>query len=515
MKMLVFEGDQGGSVREQQIPELLLAEAQLWRERLLEPLYECSDQMLELALQEAEIPVELIHRVLRDATLGQIIQPVLCGTALHGIGVQPVLDGVSRYLPSPLDRPPVEGHVPATKKSAEPETTTRQPDPEDPFCGLVFKVLPARTGDLTWVRIYSGSLKANSRIYNPGRDVKDNVSQLWQIHATRKESQGQVDAVQAGDIVGIIGLRKSVTGDTLCDAREPLVLESIDFPETVISMAIEPETATERNKLAETLELITRQDPTLQVVSGDTGQTLLCGMGELHLEVIKNRLRREFDLDIKFHKPQVSYRETVQRSVEVVGQCNRQIAGQLKSASLTLRMEPIEGQNQGVEVRNLATALDIPRNILGTIIEELHSCGQGGGPVAGFALMCIQVSLLDVEVAEEGSDEVAFRIAVNDAFEKGLQQAKPVLLEPIMKINITTPDAYLGEFVSDLQQRRAIIVQTENHGDRAEIEAHAPLKELFGYSNAMRSLSQGRASCSIEPLHYAPAPESDLAIFKF
>jgi len=347
---VVFEGDQGGSVREQQIPELLLAEAQLWRERLLEPLYECSDQMLELALQEAEIPAELIHQVLRDATLGQIIQPVLCGTALHGIGVQPVLDGVSRYLPSPLDRPPVEGHVPSTRKSAEPETTTRQPDPKDPFCGLVFKVLPARTGDLTWVRIYSGSLKANSRIYNPGRDVKDNVSQLWQIHATRKESQGQVDAVQAGDIVGIIGLRKSVTGDTLCDAREPLVLESIDFPETVITMAIEPETATERNKLAEILEMITRQDPTLQVVSGDTGQTLLCGMGELHLEVIKNRLRREFDLDIKFHKPQVSYRETVQRSVEVVGQCNRQIAGQQKSASLTLRMEPIEGQNQGVEV---------------------------------------------------------------------------------------------------------------------------------------------------------------------
>jgi len=515
MKMLVFEGDQGNTIKVHDIPEALLAEAELWRERLLEPLFECSDEMLELALQEAEIPAELIHRVLRDATLGQLFQPVLCGTALHGIGVQPVLDGVARYLPSPLDRPPVEGHTTSTKKSGEPETVTRRPDPEDPFCGLVFKVLPARTGDLTWARIYSGSLKANSRIYNPGREVKDNVSQLWQIHATRKESQGQVDSVQAGDIVGIIGLRNSVTGDTLCDAKEPLVLESIDFPETVISMSIEPETATERSKLADTLEMITRQDPTLVVVSGDTGQTLLCGMGELHLEVIKNRLLREFNLDIKFHKPQVSYRETVQKVIEVSGLCNRQIAGQQKTAGLTLRMEPIVGQNQGVEVRNLASALDIPGNILETIIEELHSCGQGGGPIAGFALMRIQVSLLQVDLPEEGSDEVAFRIAVNDAFEKALQQAQPVLLEPIMKLNITTPDSYLGEFVSDLQQRRAIIVHTENHGERADIEAHAPLKELFGYSNAMRSLSQGRASCSIEPLHYAPAPESDLKLFQF
>ena len=515
MKMLVFEGDQGSTVKAQEIPESLLAEAQLWRDRMLETLYECSDELMELALQEVEIPAELIHQVLREATIGQLIQPVLCGTALHGIGVQPVLDGVTRYLPSPLDRPPVEGQVPTTKKSSEPKMATRQPDPDDPFCGLVFKVLPARTGDLTWARIYSGSLKANSRIYNPGRDVKDNVAQLWQIHASRKEAQGQVDAVQAGDIVGIIGLRNSVTGDTLCDARQPLLLESIEFPETVISMAIEPETATERNKLADTLEMISRQDPTLQVVSGDTGQTLLCGMGELHLEIIKNRLLREFNLKIKFHKPQVSYRETVKKSVEVVGTCNRQIAGEQKLASLTLRMEPTDRQNQAVIVRNQSVPGEIPSELLATILEELQSCGQGGGPIAGFSLMQIQVSLLDVEISEEGSDEVAFRIAANDGFEKGLQQAHPVLLEPIMKLNITTPEAYLGEFVSDLQQRRAIIVQTENHGDRTDIEAHAPLKELFGYSNAMRSLSQGRASCSIEPLHYAPAPESDQELFHF
>ena len=515
MEMLVFEGDQGSTIQQQQIPEELLAEAQLWREKMLEPLFECSDKMMELALQEIEIPGKLIHDVLREATLGQIIQPVLCGTALHGIGVQPVLDAVMRYLPSPLDRPPVEGLVPATKKSPERQGETRRPDPEEPFCGLVFKVLPARTGDLTWVRIYSGSLKENSRVFNPGRDVKDNVSQLWQIHASRKEAQGQVDSVQAGDIVGIIGLRNSVTGDTLCDVRHPLVLESIEFPETVISMAIEPETATERNKLAETLEMMLRQDPTLRVISGEGSQTLLCGMGELHLEVIKNRLMREFDLDIKFHKPQVSYRETVQHSVDVIGECNRQIAGQQKLASVTLRMEPIAGASQGVEVRNEMPAGRLSPELLTTVLEELESCGQGGGLIAGFALMRVQVSLLDAEVSEDGSDEMAFRIAANDGFEKALLQAQPVLLEPIMKLDITTPEAYLGDFVSDLQQRRGIIVRSENLGGQADIEAHAPLKELFGYSGAMRSLSQGRASCSIEPLRYAPAPPADVKNFQF
>lgn len=518
MKQLVFDVEsEGRSFQQQDVPESLTAEAQLWREKMLESLYEFSDELMELAMEEADIPAALIHKVLREATLDQLIQPILCGTALHGIGVQPVLDSVQRYLPSPLERPPVEGTLTATGKGKdkEPTTESRKPDPAEPFCGLVFKVLPARTGDLTWVRIYSGTLSANTRVFNPGRDVKDNVAQLWQIHATRKEAQGQVEEVSTGDIVGIIGLRNSVTGDTLCDTRHPLMLESISFPETVISMAIEPDSATERTKLSDVLEMLQRQDPTLRVSSEDSGQTLLGGMGELHLEVIKHRLQRDFGLDVKFHKPQVSYRETVQQAAEVTGICNRQLAGQQKSAEISIRMEPTDAGVQGVELRNQLPPLALPPELLDAVLDEFEGASEGGGVIAGFALMGLRVTLLSAKVSEEGSDEVAFRIAANDAFEQGLREAVPVLLEPVMKLNIHTPEDYLGDFVGDLQQRRGIVIKTEHRGDRSDIEAHAPLKELFGYSSAMRSISQGRASCSLEPLHYAPAPAADMALYQF
>lgn len=518
MKQLVFDASgEGKDIQQQAIPDELAKQASQWREQMLESLYGYSDELMQLALEESPIPTSLIYKVLREATLSQLIQPILCGTALHGIGVQPLLDSVMRYLPSPLDRPAVEGIVPARGKEKEQDqvTQSRSPDPQEPFCGLVFKVLPARTADLTWVRIYSGTLKANTRVLNPGRDIKDNVAQLWQIHATRKESQGQVNDVSTGDIVGIIGLRNSVTGDTLCDTRHPLLLESISFPETVISMAIEPDSATERAKLGDILEMLQRQDPTLQVKSGDSAQTLLGGMGELHLEVIKHRLQREFNLEVKFHKPQVSYRETVQRAAEVTGKCNRQLGGQQKSAELTIRMEPMDSSEQGVEVRNQLPPLELPANILDAVLDELGAAMQGGGVIAGFALLGLRVTVLSAVVSEEGSDDVAFRIAANDAFEQGLRQAQPVLLEPIMKLNINTPEEYLGDFVGDLQQRRGTIIKTDHRGDRSDIEAQAPLKELFGYSSAMRSISQGRASCSLEPLNYAPAPAADMALYQF
>nr|MCU0876077.1 GTP-binding protein [Pirellulaceae bacterium] len=270
---------EGRDVRITEIPEDRLAAAELWRDLLLEKLYAHSDELMELALQEQAIPVELIRKVIRNATLQLQIQPVLCGSALHGIGVQPILDAVAWYLPSPLETPAVEGTNPGKKDKTE----RRQPDVAEPFCGLVFKILPAKTGDLSWVRIYSGELKPNTRLLNPGKDKKENVAQLWRIHATKREEQ--VDHALAGDIVGLIGLRNSITGDTLCDTRHPILLEAIKFPETVISMAIEPDSAVERDKLHSTLEMLKRQDPTLHVTSGDTGQTLISGMGELHLEV--------------------------------------------------------------------------------------------------------------------------------------------------------------------------------------------------------------------------------------
>jgi len=514
MKLLTFPADKED--RKYQIgdvPPELADDAQAWREMMLEKLYNFSNELMELALAEQPIPPEMIRRAIREATLHMQVQPVLCGSALHGVGVQPVLDAVEYYLPSPLDVPPVEGESLGDKKKG-PAKLKRAPKPDEPFAGLVFKVLPAKTGDIHWVRVYSGVLKSNSRVFNPGKDVKENVAQLWHIHATKKEEQ--TDSVEAGDIVGIVGLRASITGDTICDTREPILLESIKFPETVISMAIEPESSTERKKLADTLEMLKRQDPTLAVSGSETGQTLISGMGELHLEIIKNRLLRDFNLNVKFHKPQVSYRESVAKAAEVTGECHRMIAGQQLFAKLRIRMEPVAQAGGGpagaaqsappVMILSQAPPESLPGELLAAALEELKACGAGGGRIAGFPLMKLKVTVLSGEYSPEQTDERAIKIAAADAFEKGLQQGGKVLLEPIMKLDILTPDDYLGDFVGDLQQRRAVIVKTESRGKMTAIEANAPLKELFGYSSAMRSLSQGRAGASMEPLKYEPAP---------
>jgi elongation factor G len=470
---------------------------------LLETLYSFSNEMMELALEEREIPFDLIRRVIREATLHGQVQPVLCGAALHGLGIQPVLDAVGLYLPSPADRPAVEGVEPG----AADKRLRRAPAEDEPFCGLVFKILPAKTGDLYWVRVYSGILKANSRVLNPQRDKRENVAQLWQIHATRKERDGQVERVMAGDIVGVIGPRHSITGDTLCEIQHPIMLPSIHFADTVISMAIEPESAAERKKLSEVLDMLKRQDPTFHARENEeTGQTIISGMGELHLEVIQHRLLRDFRLNVRVHKPRVSYRETIERTAEVTGECHRQIGGRPLFARLKATFEPVPQAKQAVQVLNVADPNDVPPELAAVAVDEMKLCGEGGGPIGSFPLSGIRVRITGGEASLDGSDEVAFRIAAADAFEKGMQAGGPVLLEPVMRLNITTPAHYLGDIVGDLQQRRAVICRTENRGLDVVLESHAPLRELFGYANAIRSLSQGRAGCSMEPLHYAPAP---------
>ena len=510
MRMMTYS-DEGKNVKESPIPEDQLARAEQWRERMLDPLYKFSDELMELALSEADIPNELIRKVLRSATLNLEIQPVICGSALHGIGVQGVLDSVKYYLPSPIERPPVKGTDP---KNPEKEVS-RKPDPKEPFCGLVFKILPAKTGDLYWIRVYSGELKSNSRVFCPGKEKKENIAQLWQIHATKKDKDGQVDAVSTGDIVGVIGPRAAVTGDTMCDQKAPILLESIEFPETVIEMAIEPETTAERKKLEETLELLKRQDPTFKAKENeDTGQTLIAGMGELHLEVIKNRLLRDFNLNVKVHKPRVSYRETISQAAEVTGECHRMVNGQQLFARLKMKMEPDHRPDAGVTIRTAGIAGKVSPEIMEAIRSELTARGEGGGSIGGFPLAKIKITLLDAEVTLE-SNEMAFSIAASGAFDQALEEGGPILLEPIMKLTITTPDEYYGDFVSDLSQRRARIVQTDSRNGMTFIEAEAPLAELFGYSNAMRSLSQGRAGSSMEPLQYEPAPAEIASAFAF
>jgi elongation factor G len=386
----------------------------------------------------------------------------------------------------------------------------RKPDPAEPFCGLVFKVQPYKTGDLAWVRIYSGTLEPNSRVLNSTRDKKENVAQLWRIHASKKDEQ--LDRARAGDIVGVIGLRDSITGDTLCDTREPILLASIEFPETVISMAIEPESTDDRKKLSDTLGMLRKQDPTFRAEENpETGQTLISGMGELHLEVIQHRLLRDYKLNVKVHKPRVSYRETIAKVATALGECNRMIQGTLHTAGVHLQVEPFDKGINPVTVTNKATH-GLPGEMLNVVLEELESAGQGGG-VLGFPLLRIKATVLGCAYVEGEASEIAFRTAANLAFDLALRAAGPVLLEPIMKLEISTPDEHAGDLLGDLQQRRAIIHSTESRGTAPVLHAEAPLANLFGYSSAMRSLSQGRASCSMEPSTYAPAPDDVLQKF--
>jgi elongation factor G len=479
--------------------------AELWRGDMLERLFEFSNELAELVLEKAPVPPDLIRRVLREATLLHLIVPVLCGSALDHIGIQPLLDAVTYYLPSPADVPPVEGVDP--KNPAK--KIIRKPSLDEPFCGLVFKIDADKHGDLSYVRVYSGELKANSRALNPGKDKKENVPQLWHIQADRRQ---QVPSVTTGDIVGIIGLRSSVTGDTLCDPQHPILLETIQFPDTVISMAIEPETSSDRKKLADTLEMMKRQDPTFSAQENEeTGQTLISGMGELHLEVIKHRLLRDFNLNVRVHKPRVSYRETVERAAEVTGTCHRQQAGQAMFAEVAIRMEPFAAGGPGAVVVP-ARGDVLPEPYLSAVLDTLTDQGHGGG-LLGCPLMKLKVTVTGGQVHETDSNEIAFRTAAADAFNKALQAAGSVLLEPIMRLQITTPEEHLGDFINDLQQRRGLIQQTSHRGKNVVIDAEAPLASLFGYSSAMRGLSQGRATCTMEPAAYGPAPPDVAAGF--
>ena len=504
MKKLTFVGEtKGTEILVEDVPEDLFEDALMWRSQMLDQLSLYNDELTELLLGELPVPEALIRKTVREATLHNLLVPVLCGSALDGIGVQPVLDAVAAYLPSPAEIPPVEGANPK-KKDAK---LSRKPLPTEPFCGLVFKIQADRHGDLCYIRVYSGRLKANSRVYNPGKDKKENVPQLWRIQA---DHRAQVDQVEAGDIIGVVGLRSSVTGDTLCDPHEPILLESITFPDTVISMAIEPESSTERKKLGDVLDMMKRQDPTFRARENEeTGQTLISGMGELHLEVIKHRLLRDYKLNVRVHKPRVSYRETIQRAVEVIGECRRTMAGQSHWARLTVRMEPFAKSPKPIAIPTVEVGEKLPPQYLTAAMEVLGELGEGGGTL-GFPLMHVKTTVLDGEMHETESTDLAFRLAAADAFNKGLREAGIVILEPIMRLEVTVPEENLGDIVSDLQQRRAVITRTQSRGQTQVIEAQAPLANLFGYSNAMRGLSQGRATCTMEPASYGPAPQEVL-----
>jgi elongation factor G len=507
MKALFYKTeDLGSTITETEIPEDLRPEAELWREKLLNALSNV-DEVFTAAfmahLEGAELPPAEIVAALRRATLTGLVHPILCGSSLRYVGVQRLLDAVAAYLPSPLDKPPVVGHHP--KKGTE---ITRKPDPNEPFCGLVFKITSDAHGDLSFVRVYSGRLKSGSRVYNPGKDKKEVCSRLYHIRADDRE---QIQESIAGDIAGIVGLKDSVTGDTLCDGAHPILLERIEFPETVMSMSIEPVSSADKGKLAETLAVLTREDPTFTFrVNEETGQTLISGMGELHLEILKNRIDRDFRLKVHVGRPRVSYRETIKHAVKrVEGTCIRQTGGSGLYAKVTIDLEP-ETQPKGAPVVRFVNKLKggvIPAEFLPAIEAGMREEAKSGGRT-GYPLVDLKVTLIDGATHDVDSNELAFRFAAGDALGKAVQEAGAVLLEPIMRLEIVTPEEYLGSITADLSSRRALIDHTSNRGKLMVVDARAPLEKMFGYSTAVRSLSQGRASYTMEPLEYAAAPDS-------
>ena len=509
MKALYFKTeDLGSTFTVGEVPDDLRPDADLWRERMLNTLADFDETFGELYmghLDGDDLTDAQIHAGLRRATLTGMAQPVLCGSSFKYVGVQQLLDAVAAYLPSPLDRPPVVGHHP--KKGTD---LKRGPSPDEPFAGLVFKITYDAHGDLSFVRIYSGTLKSGTRVYNPGKDKKENCSRLYHIRADERE---KVEEATAGDIVGVVGLKDSVTGDTLCDASHPILLERIEFPETVISMSIEPVSSADKGKLSDTLNSLGKEDPTFTYkVNEETGQTLISGMGELHLEILKNRMTRDYNLKVHVGRPRVSYRETVKNAVKrIQGTCIRQTGGSGLYAKVTIDLER-ETQAKGAPTVHFVNKLKggvIPSEFVPAIEAGLREEAKSGGRT-GFPLVDIKITLVDADYHDVDSNEMAFRFAASDALRKALHDSGSVLLEPIMKLEVVTPEDYLGNVTADLSSRRALIDKTFTRGKLMVIEARAPLEKMFGYSTAVRSLSQGRASYSMEPFEYAAAPDSML-----
>ncbi|MDA0835206.1 MAG: elongation factor G [Planctomycetota bacterium] len=507
MKALYFDTEsKGEKVDIVDIPDELKSQAAEWRNRLIDTVTRFDDDLLSQYLETETLTSNDIHRVLRHATLHGLVQPTFCGSALDYTGVQPLLDGVDRYLPSPLDRPPVEGLNPNPKK--QEEKIRRKPDPKEPFCGLVFKVQAEQHTDLYFVRVYSGKLKSGARVLVPRTGKKELISQMWRVQADSREKIEEED-VSAGDIIGIIGPKDAATGDTLCDAAHPISLERITFPETVISMAVEPDSSAERKKLAETLARLSRQDPTFNAqISEETGQTIISGMGELHLEVLRNRMERDFGLKVKVHKPRVSYRETIRKAVEAEGEFIRQQAGVSHFAKVKLRLDPLPDE-ESVRIVNRLKPGTLPSQLNQLLQQSVEDASRAGG-LAGYPLIHVQFTILDVQTREGETTDVAIQQAAQAAAYKALNEAGIVLLEPVMKLEVVTPDQFLGNIQADLNARRAIIHNSEHRGDLCVLTAEAALAQMFGYSTQVRSLSQGRASYSMEPLRYAEAPSSVL-----
>jgi elongation factor G len=494
------ESDQGMTFTYEEIPADMLEECEEWRANMVEAAAEANEDLMERYLEGEELTEDEIRSALRQRTLANEVVPVLCGSAFKNKGVQAMLDAVIEYLPSPTE-------VKAIKGINEDESEGERISSDDaPFAALAFKIATDPfVGTLTFFRVYSGVVEAGQAVYNPIKAKKERFGRIVQMHANNRQ---EIKEVRAGDIAAAIGLKDVTTGDTLCDPDHIITLERMEFPEPVISVAVEPRTKADQEKMGVALSKLAAEDPSFRVhTDEETGQTIISGMGELHLEIIVDRMKREFKVEANVGKPQVAYRETLRGSTEVEGKFVRQSGGRGQFGHCWLKLEPQE-EGKGYEFVNAVVGGVIPKEYIPAIDKGIQE-QMKNGILAGYQVIDVKVTVFDGSYHDVDSNEMAFKVAASMGFKKGALQAKPVLLEPIMKVEVVTPEDFMGDIVGDLNRRRGIINGMEDApGGIKIVDAQVPLSEMFGYATSMRSLTQGRASYSMEPLRYMEAPNN-------
>ncbi|KUK34306.1 MAG: Elongation factor G [Caldanaerobacter subterraneus] len=500
MEAIIYEDDLGTVMDETEIPDDLKDLAEEYREKLLEAVSEQEETILEKYLEGEEITEEEIHKALRKGTINGELVPVVCGSSYKNKGIQPMLDAIVRYLPSPLDLPPVKGMALGTGEEIE-----RKADDSEPFSALAFKIMAdPYVGKLAFFRVYSGTLNAGSYVLNSTKGKKERISRILQMHANHRQ---EMEAVYTGDIAAAVGLKDTTTGDTLCDENHPILLESMDFPEPVISVAIEPKTKAAQEKMTMALLKLAEEDPTFKTYTDqETGQTIIAGMGELHLEIIVDRLRREFNVDCNVGKPQVAYKETITKPVKIEGKFIRQSGGRGQYGHVWLEMEPAP-RGEGYTFENRIVGGVIPKEYIPAVDAGVQEAMQNG-VLGGYPVIDVKVALVDGSYHEVDSSDMAFKIAGSIAFKEGMKKANPVLLEPIMKVEVVVPEEYMGDIIGDINARRGRVEGMEARAGAQVIRAFVPLAEMFGYATDLRSKTQGRGTYTMQFHHYEEVPKN-------
>ena len=496
----VYYDDLGKDMRVEEIPDDMKEKAEQYRKQMIEAIAECDEELFELYCADEEISTDMIRKAIRKGCIENKIVPVVCGTSYKNKGVQKLLDAIVDYMPSPLDVPHIKGINPETEQEEE-----RPSSDDEPFAALAFKIMTdPYVGKLCFIRVYSGTVEAGTAVYNANKDSKERLGRLLQMHSNNRKD---IEIAYSGDICAAVGLKGTTTGDTLCDEKHPIILESMEFPEPVIRVAIEPKTKAGQEKMGIALAKLAEEDPTFRTYTDEeTGQTIIAGMGELHLEIIVDRLLREFKVEANIGQPQVAYKETIRRKVDQDSKYVRQSGGKGQYGHCKITIEPNE-PGKGYEFINKVVGGAIPKEYIPAVDAGIQSAMQCG-VVAGYNVVDVKVTLNDGSYHEVDSSEMAFKIAGSMAFKEAMRKADPVLTEPIMKVVVITPSEYMGDIIGDLNSRRGQIQGMEEQSGAEQITAFVPLANMFGYSTELRSRSQGRAQYSMEPSHFAEVPKS-------